>query len=141
MRVPRSRHFDNPALPLEPAMCRNICRWPTRAAPVMSLSSTQKCPRGRLELVDHPWIHARVANLRIEQDLNSVLWRWSPDGRFSVKSTYLVLSDGGTRDTALTRSGDSERTVTIKIRANRFKSLLVGHLGGSKQYYLQIKQA
>ncbi|OAY68985.1 hypothetical protein ACMD2_18093 [Ananas comosus] len=34
-----------------------------------------------------------ISDIRVEQRPDSVTWRWNPDGRFTVKSTYLVLSD------------------------------------------------
>lgn len=33
-----------------------------------------------------------------DQSPDMILWRWDPGGRFSVKSTYSALRDGGTRD-------------------------------------------
>lgn len=41
---------------------------------------------------------ARVSNFKTEKGPDSVHWRWTPDGLFSIKSTYSLLCDGGTRD-------------------------------------------
>lgn len=65
-------------------------------------------------------LKARVANLRTEQGPDSVLWRWSRDERFSMKSTYFVLSNGGTRD--VRASKDLETPYTFKI-----ESVLLAH--------------
>lgn len=40
----------------------------------------------------------RISNACISQGQDIVLWRWSTDGRFTVKSTYSTLRDGGMRD-------------------------------------------
>ncbi|OAY69009.1 hypothetical protein ACMD2_15370 [Ananas comosus] len=40
----------------------------------------------------------RISNAQISHGQDSVHWRWSTDGRFTVKSTYSILRDGGTRD-------------------------------------------
>nr|CAD1829599.1 unnamed protein product [Ananas comosus var. bracteatus] len=43
-------------------------------------------------------LKARLSSLKTGLGPDSVHWRWSPDGRFTVKSTYSALCDGGTRD-------------------------------------------
>ncbi|XP_020112154.1 uncharacterized protein LOC109726772 [Ananas comosus] len=43
----------------------------------------------------------RISHLTILQRPDKLTWRWSPNGLFSVKSTYLALTDGGTRDPGL----------------------------------------
>ncbi|OAY70654.1 hypothetical protein ACMD2_25377 [Ananas comosus] len=40
----------------------------------------------------------RISTFGIRQGMDSVYWRWTSDGRFSVKSTYTMLNNGGTRD-------------------------------------------
>nr|CAD1843413.1 unnamed protein product [Ananas comosus var. bracteatus] len=49
----------------------------------------------------------RISHLTILQNSDQIYWQWSPNGLFSVKSTYLALTDGGTRDLGLIRSGNS----------------------------------
>nr|CAD1817778.1 unnamed protein product [Ananas comosus var. bracteatus] len=40
----------------------------------------------------------RISSFRTGQGTDIVYWRWNPDGRFTVSSTYAMLSDGGTRN-------------------------------------------
>ncbi|OAY68402.1 putative ribonuclease H protein, partial [Ananas comosus] len=40
----------------------------------------------------------RIFIFRIGQGPDKILWHWNLDGRFTVKSAYSALSDGGTRD-------------------------------------------
>nr|CAD1817347.1 unnamed protein product [Ananas comosus var. bracteatus] len=39
-----------------------------------------------------------ICGFRVDQRSDRVLWRWKADGKFTMKSIYAVLSDGGTRD-------------------------------------------
>ncbi|XP_020097024.1 uncharacterized protein LOC109716088 [Ananas comosus] len=43
-------------------------------------------------------LRERVGNYRVVQSPDTIGWRWSNNGVFSVKSVYRALSDGGTRD-------------------------------------------
>lgn len=39
-----------------------------------------------------------VSAFKVDQCPDRILWRWDPGGRFSVKSAYSALSEGGVRD-------------------------------------------
>lgn len=40
----------------------------------------------------------RISSFRTGQWMDGVYWRWTSDGCFTVRSTYAMLSNGGTRD-------------------------------------------
>nr|CAD1841608.1 unnamed protein product [Ananas comosus var. bracteatus] len=40
----------------------------------------------------------KIFTFGTQQGTDSVYWRWTSDGRFSVRSTYTMLNNGGTRD-------------------------------------------
>lgn len=43
-------------------------------------------------------IKEKVSQFKVEHGPDIMLWRWSPTGQFTVRSTYVALSDGATRD-------------------------------------------
>lgn len=43
----------------------------------------------------------RISHFTILQSPDQLTWQWRPNGLFSVKSIYLALTDGGTRDPGL----------------------------------------
>nr|CAD1842723.1 unnamed protein product [Ananas comosus var. bracteatus] len=57
----------------------------------------------------------RISHLTILQNPDQIYWRWSPNGLFSVKSTYLALTDGGTRDLSLNMIWNLRIPLKVKV--------------------------
>ncbi|OAY74397.1 putative ribonuclease H protein, partial [Ananas comosus] len=43
-------------------------------------------------------LRERISTFKLKHRSDRVQWRWSSDGRFTVKSVYSLLNDGGLRD-------------------------------------------
>lgn len=57
----------------------------------------------------------KLATFKLEQRSDRALWRWSPDGRFTVKSTYATLIDEGLRDARASKIWRLPLSLKVKV--------------------------
>ncbi|XP_020109325.1 uncharacterized protein LOC109724810 [Ananas comosus] len=57
----------------------------------------------------------RLSHFYLGQSPDQIFWRWSSNRLFSVKSTYLALTDGGTRDPGLNEIWGLHIPLKVKV--------------------------